>query len=152
MSLLRGVTVEDVVPPKRTQHSSALLASVRGPAWFLGWRAVRRATDVHRSSHRGDQLPGLTYEPERPAPRAPIALVVTSVQDGSPAAKADIAAGDVIDRIDGKPIASVSAVAHAVKSDATKGVELHIRHAGKSRYKHLPARTKDPHVAENTRR
>jgi len=112
--------------------------------------AVHLATAPY--AHRGDQLPGLTYEPERPAPRAPIALVVTSVQDGSPAAKADIAAGDVIDRIDGKPIVSVSAVAHAVKSDAAKGVELHIRHAGKSRYKHLPARTKDPHVAENTRR
>lgn len=103
--------------------------------------------------HPGDQLPGLTYEPERAAPHAPLALVVTSVQDGSAAAKADIAAGDVIDRIDGKPIASVSAVARVVKRDAAKGVELHIRHAGESRYKHLPpARAKDPHVAENTRR
>ena len=55
--------------------------------------------------------------------------------------------------IDGKPIASVSAVARVVKGDAAKGVVLHIRHAGESRYKHLaPARAKDPHVAENTRR
>lgn len=100
----------------------------------------------------GGQLPGLTFEPERAAPHAPLALVVTSVQDGSAAAQADIAAGDVIDRIDGKPIASVSAVARAVKGDAARGVDLHIRHAGESRYKHLPpTRVKEPHVPENTR-
>lgn len=100
-----------------------------------------------------DQIPGLTYEPERAAPHAPLALIVTSVQDDSAAAKADIAAGDVIDRIDGKPISSVSAVARAMKGDAAKGVELHIRHEGESRYKHLPpVRAKEPHVAENTRR
>jgi lysylphosphatidylglycerol synthetase-like protein (DUF2156 family) len=72
----------------------------------------------------GAQLPGLTYEAERASPSAPLALIVTSVQDGSAAAKADIAAGDVIDRIDGRPIPSVSAVARAVKSDAAKGVML----------------------------
>lgn len=101
----------------------------------------------------GEQIPGLTYEAERATPYAPLALVVTSVQDGSAAAKADIAAGDVIDRIDGRPIPSVSAVARAVKSDVTKGVVLHIRHAGESRYKQLPVRQpQEPHVAENTRR
>ena len=103
--------------------------------------------------HPRDQIPGLTYEPQRKTPHAPLALVVTSVQDGSAAAKAEIAAGDVIDGIDGKPIRSVSAVAHAVRSDAAKGVLLHIRHAGESRYKHLPARrAKEPHVAKDTRR
>lgn len=101
----------------------------------------------------GNQIPGLTYEAERTAPHAPLALVVTSVQDDSAAARADIAAGDVIVGIDGKPIASVSAVARAVKGDALKGVDLHIRHAGESRYKHLPpTRVKEPHVPENTRR
>ena len=101
----------------------------------------------------GDQIPGLTYEAQRTAPHAPLALVVTSVQDGSAAARADIAAGDVIVGIDGRPIASVSAVARAVKGDAIKGVDLHIRHAGESRYKHLPpTRAKEPHVPENTRR
>lgn len=101
----------------------------------------------------GAQLPGLTYEAERASPSAPLALIVTSVQDGSAAAKADIAAGDVIDRIDGRPIPSVSAVARALRSDAAKGVMLHIRHAGESRYKHLPVRqSQEPHVAETTRR
>lgn len=104
---------------------------------------------------RADQIPGLTFEPARaPAhtPRAPIALIVTSVEDGSAAAKADIAAGDVIDRIDGKPIASVSAVGKAVRSDAGNGVILHIRHAGQSRYKQLPAHSGPPHVAQDSRR
>ena len=101
----------------------------------------------------GNQIPGLTFEAERTAPHAPLALVVTSVQDGSAAAKADIAAGDVIVGIDGRPIASVSAVARAMKGDAKRGVDLHIRHGGESRYKHLPpTRVKEPHVPENTRR
>lgn len=112
--------------------------------------AVHLAAPPRR--HRDDQLPGLTYETERASPRAPIALVVTSVQDGGPAAKADIGAGDVIDRIDGRPIASVSAVGRAMRSDKGRDVLLHIRHAGESRYKHLPARhAKEPHVAKDTR-
>jgi len=112
--------------------------------------AAHLAASPH--THRRDQIPGLTYEAERKAPRAPLALIVTSVQDNSAAAKADIAAGDVIDGIDGKPIRSVSAVARAVRSDAGKDVLLHIRHEGESRYKHLPARhAKDPHVAQDTR-
>ncbi|MBL9070738.1 MAG: PDZ domain-containing protein [Sphingopyxis sp.] len=113
--------------------------------------AAHLAAAPHAPS--GEQIPGLTYEAERATPHAPLALVVTSVQDGSAAAKADIAAGDVIDGIDGRPIASVSSVARAVRGDAHKGVLLHIRHAGESRYKHLPAHhTQEPHVAENTRR
>ena len=77
----------------------------------------------------------------------------TSVQDGSAAAKADIAAGDVIVGINGRPIASVSAIARAMKGDAKRGVDLDIRHDGESRYKHLPpTRVKEPHVPENTRR
>jgi len=101
----------------------------------------------------GNQIPGLTYEAERAAPHAPLALVVTSVQDGSAAAKADIAAGDVIVGINGRPIASVSAIARAMKGDAKRGVDLDIRHDGESRYKHLPpTRVKEPHVPENTRR
>ena len=112
--------------------------------------AIHLVAPPHRQ--RSDQLPGLTYEAERTAPHAPLALVVTSVQDGSAAAKADIAAGDVIVGIDGRPIASVSAVARAIKGDAKRGVDLHIRHGGESRYKHLPpTRVKEPHVPENTR-
>lgn len=113
-------------------------------------------------AHTGDQLPGLTYEAERKAPRAPIALVVTSVQDNGPAARADIAAGDVIDGIDGRPIASLSSVGRAVRSDARRGPLLHIRHKGESRYKHLPGRapsarppsvrSREPHVAKDSRR
>ena len=103
--------------------------------------------------HRGDQLPGLTYEPKRAAPRMPIDLIVTSVQDGGPADKVDIAPGDVIDRIDGNPIASDAAVGRAVRGDAGKAIILHLRHEGESRYKSLPpARAREPHVAEDTRR
>ena len=102
-------------------------------------------------------LPGLTYEAKRKAPHAPLALVVTSVQDNGPAARADIAAGDVIDGIDGRPIASLSSVGRAMRSDARSGPLLHIRHAGESRYKHLPGRapsvrSKEPHVAKDSRR
>ena len=137
----------EVVPLRPMPPARALLAMLAAVVAL----AAHLAAAPYAPS--GEQIPGLTYETARTAPHAPLALVVTSVQDGSAAAKADIAAGDVIDRIDGKPIASVSAIARAVKSDAAKGVELHIRHAGESRYKHLPpARAKEPHVAENTRR
>lgn len=104
---------------------------------------------------RADQIPGLTFEPANAAthaPHAPIALIVTSVEDGSAAAKADIAAGDVIDGIDGKPITSVAAVGKTVRKDAGHGVILHIRHAGQSRYKHLPAHSGSSHVAKDTHR
>lgn len=134
-------------PPQPMPPAGALLITLAAVVAL----AAHLASAPHL--HRRDQIPGLTYEAERKAPHAPLALIVTSVQDDSPAAKADIAAGDVIDGIDGKPIGSVSAVARAVKSDAGKGVLLHIRHAGESRYKHLPARhAKDPHVAKDTRR
>ena len=117
--------------------------------------AIHLVAPPHRQ--RSDQLPGLTYEAKRRAPRAPLALVVTSVQDNGPAAKADIAAGDVIDGIDGRPIASLSSVGRAVRSDARNGPLLHIRHKGESRYKHLPGRapsvrSKEPHVAKDSRR
>lgn len=103
--------------------------------------------------HPGGQIPGLTYEAAPAAPHRPLALVVTSVQDGSAAARADIAAGDVIDRIDGRAIPSASSVGRAMRDNAAKGILLHIRHAGESRYKHLPsARAKEPHVAQDTRR
>ncbi|WP_374523777.1 PDZ domain-containing protein [Sphingopyxis sp.] len=134
-------------PPSSMPPAGALLMTLAAVVAL----AAHLAASPHL--HRRDQIPGLTYETRRDAPRAPLALIVTSVEDGSPAAKADIAAGDVIDGIDGKPIRSVSAVAHAVRSDAAKGVLLHIRHEGESRYKHLPARrAKEPHVAKDTRR
>ena len=77
-------------------------------------------------------------------PDTPVALVVTSVEDASPAANAPIAAGDVIDRIDGHPIASVAAVRKAVRRDARhgRGIDVRVRHAGRWRYKHLPAGAK----------
>ena len=135
------------MPPRPMPPASALLLMLAGVVAL----AAHLAASPFASP--GNQIPGLTYEAERPAPHAPLALVVTSVQDGSAAAKADIAAGDIIDGIDGRPIVSVSSVARAVRGDAHKGVLLHIRHAGESRYKHLPARhTQEPHVAENTRR
>ena len=108
-------------------------------------------------SRGGGQVGGLTFEAEPVRRHQPIALVVTSVQDNGPAARADIAAGDVIDGIDGRPIASLSSVGRAMRSDARSGPLLHIRHAGESRYKHLPGRapsvrSKEPHVAKDSRR
>ncbi|WP_167541786.1 MULTISPECIES: PDZ domain-containing protein [unclassified Sphingopyxis] len=135
------------MPPRPMPPASALLLMLAGVVAL----AAHLAASPFASP--GNQIPGLTFEAERTAPHAPLALVVTSVQDGSAAAKADIAAGDVIVGIDGKPIASVSAVTRTIRDDADKGVDLHIRHAGESRYKHLPpTRVKEPNVPENTRR
>ena len=110
----------------------AMLAAVIGLAVFLACPAQR---------HRSDAIPGLTYTPKGNAPGTPMALVVTSVEDASPAASAPIAAGDVIDRIDGHPIASVAAVRKTVRRDAKRGrgIDVRVRHAGRWRYKHLPA-------------
>lgn len=63
----------------------------------------------------------MTFEAEPVRHHQPIALVVTSVEDGGPAAKADIAAGDRIDRIDGRPIASAADAAARLRRDARKG-------------------------------
>lgn len=135
------------MPPRPMPPASALLLMLAG---VVGLAAHLASAPF---APPGNQIPGLTFEAERTAPLAPLALVVTSVQDGSAAAKADISAGDVIVGIDGKPIASVSAVARAMKGDAKRGVDLDIRHDGESRYKHLPpTRVKEPHVPENTRR
>lgn len=102
--------------------------------------------------HGAAQIPGLTYIAQRAKSHTPLALVVTSVEDGGAAAKAGIVAGDVIDAIDGKPVASPDAVAAALRSDGGKTILLHIRHGGESRYKRLPADPGPSHVAENTRR
>lgn len=98
--------------------------------------AVRFAPAPH--PHRTDQIPGLTYGLRAHA-RAPLSLVVTSVEDEGPAAAAGIAAGDVIDRIDGRPITAPSQVGAAVGRDRARGVLLHVRHRGVSVYKRLPA-------------
>ena len=107
-------------------------------------------------SRGGGQVGGLTFEAEPVRRHQPIALVVTSVEDGGPAAKADIAAGDRIDRIDGRPIASAADAAARLRRDARKGVTLRIRRGIRTSYKHLPA-TRGPqpgtvHVAENIAR
>lgn len=113
------------------------------------------STRLYASPHSrgGGQLEGLTFEAEPARRHQPIALVVTSVEDGGPAAKADIVAGD---RIDGCPIASATDAAARLRRDARKGVTLRIRRGIRTSYKHLPAtRGLQPgtvHVAENIAR
>jgi S1-C subfamily serine protease len=125
----------------------AILAMVVAAALWLN-PASRR--------HRHDQLSGLTYEVRPAGRRGPVTLIVTSVADEGAAARAGIAAGDVIDRIDHRPIPSPAAIGAAARHDGNRGVLLHIRHAGENRYTYLPVdRGTDPeaaHVAENTRR
>lgn len=109
------------------------------------------------SRHHGrDQLSGLTYEIRPAHHRAPVTLIVTSVADGGAAARAGITAGDVIDRVDRRPIRSPAAIGAAARRDGGKGLLLHIRHGGANRYTYLPAdrgtEPGAPHVAENTRR
>lgn len=99
--------------------------------------ALRFNPAPHR--HHSNHIPGLTFEARKNGRRGPVILVVTSVQDRGPAAGAHIAAGDVIDRIDGRPIPSLAAVGAAVRRDRGKTMLLHLRHAGESGYKRLPA-------------
>ena len=92
-------------------------------------------------SRGGGQVGGLTFEAEPVRRHQPIALVVTSVEDGGPAAKADMSAADAAARL---------------RRDARKGVTLRIRRGIRTSYKHLPA-TRGPqpgtvHVAENIAR
>ena len=94
-----------------------LLAGVMALAWQLNPSPAR---------HRANQIPGLTYEVRQNDRAHALFLVVTSVEDDGLAANADIEPGDVIDRIDGKPIASRSAVGEAVRRDHG-GVLLHLR-------------------------
>ena len=106
--------------------------------------------------HRHNQLSGLTYEVRPAGHRGPVTLIVTSVADAGAAARAGIAAGDLIDRIDRRPIPSPAAIGVAARHDGNKGVLLRVRHAGENRYTYLPVDRGTglgaAHVAENTRR
>lgn len=108
----------------------AILAGVIALVWQLNPAPPR---------YRPDQIPGLTYEVKRQGRAPTVELVVTSVEDGSPASKADILPGDVIDRIDGRSIESRSAVGDAIGQDRTKGVLLDLRREGVHVYKRLYA-------------
>ena len=134
-------------PRLSTAELLAILALVIALALWLN-PAPRR--------HGRNQLSGLTYEIRPANHRAPLTLIVTSVADEGAAARAGISAGDVIDRVDRRPIASPAAIGTAAQRDGDKGLLLHIRHGGANRYTYLPAdRGIDPgapHVAENTRR
>lgn len=89
-----------------------------------------------RMPHAG-LIPGLTYELQRPANGAP-GLVVTSVEDQGPASAAGIAVGDMIERIDGRPVTALADVAAASKQDDGRGMQLVVRHGGTDRYMQLP--------------
>jgi len=83
-------------------------------------------------------IPGLTYELQPPA-HGPPRLVVTSVEDDGPAAAAGIAVGDVIERIDDRPVAALVDVAVASKRRGKRDIRLTVRHQGTDRYMQLPA-------------
>lgn len=118
----------------RTMPSTALLLAMLAAILIL---AARLYAAPH--PRRTDQIPGLTYEAQQRERRQPIALVVTSVEDDGPAARAQIATGDIIDRLDGQPIASVAAIGAMLRRDARQGITLRVRHDGQIGYKHLPA-------------
>lgn len=131
----------------RTMPSTGLLLASLAAVIFV-------AAELYAAPHphASDQIPGLTYEAERGTGRPAVALVVTSVEDSGPAARAGIATGDVIDRIDGRPIASTAAVGKALRRDVKSGVTLRVRHAGQNRYKHLPAaRGRKPGVSHGAK-
>jgi hypothetical protein len=134
-------------PRPSTAVLLALLAAVIALALWCNPAPHRRPSDP---------LAGLTYEARSAAGRTAATLVVTSVADRGPAAGAGIAVGDVIDRIDTASVGTTASIRKAVRRDGARGVLLHIRHGGISRYTYLPAaRGIDPgtpHVAENTRR
>ena len=90
-----------------------------------------------RLPHTG-LIPGLTYELQRPANGTP-GLIVTSVEDQGPASAAGISVGDMIERIDGRPVTALADVAAAKKQGDAGGMQLVVRHAGTDRYMRLPA-------------
>jgi C-terminal processing protease CtpA/Prc len=89
-----------------------------------------------RLPHSG-LIPGLTYEVERPARGAP-RLVVTSVEDEGPAASAGIAVGDIIERIDDRPVTALADVVAMSKRSGIRDIRLVVRHRETDRYMQLP--------------
>jgi C-terminal processing protease CtpA/Prc len=90
-----------------------------------------------RLSHSG-LIPGLTYEVERPA-HGVSRLVVTSVEDEGPAASAGIAVGDVIERIDDRPVTALADVVATSRQSGMRDIRMVVRHQGTDRYMQLPA-------------
>lgn len=82
-------------------------------------------------------IPGLTYELQRPAHGSP-ELIVTSVEDEGPAAATGIAVGDVVERIDDRPVTALADVAAALKQGRLRDIRLIVRHQGTDRYMQLP--------------
>ncbi|HTM96991.1 MAG TPA: PDZ domain-containing protein [Croceibacterium sp.] len=137
----------DASPRPSTAVLLAVLAVVVAGALLLNPAPLR---------HRHNQLSGLTYEIRPASHRGPVTLIVTSVADEGAAARVGITAGDVIDRIDHRPIPSPAAIAVAARHDGNRGILLRIRHGGENRYTYLPVERGTglgaAHVAENTRR
>jgi S1-C subfamily serine protease len=65
-------------------------------------------------------------------------LVITSLGEKGPAARAGITAGDVIERIDGIPVHSQSEAAEALKGARSSDITLTLNRRGRYAVVHLP--------------
>ncbi|WP_287431813.1 PDZ domain-containing protein [Sphingobium sp.] len=102
----------------------ALCAALMSGAFFLH---VRRDAEDHGSvsGASAQLLPGLTLENAEPAGTG---LVVTSMESSGPAARAGIAVGDDLIRIDGTPIASLDQANAYLSQHANAHLILGLRH------------------------
>ena len=93
--------------------------------------ATSHLADKQYAEDYEQEIPGLTIE-QRPNNSQPKVekLIVTSVASMGPAHDAGIAAGDVIDSIDGRPVASMRELHAAVAAFAAPLVHLEL-HRGR---------------------
>ncbi|WHO38543.1 PDZ domain-containing protein [Sphingobium sp. AP49] len=101
----------------------ALCAALMSGAFFLH---VRRDAEDHGSvsGASAQLLPGLTLENAEPAGSG---LIVTSMESSGPAARAGIAVGDDLVKIDGTPIASLDQASAFLTDHRSARITLDLR-------------------------
>ena len=109
-----------------------VIGGVTGLAIGGVFLAISHLADNQYAEGYEQEIPGLTIEqqPNKSQPKAEN-LIVTSVASMGPPHDAGIAAGDVIDSIDGRPVASMRELHAAVAAFAAPLVHLEL-HRGRA--------------------
>lgn len=109
-----------------------VLGGISGLAIGGVFLVTSHLADKQYAQGYGQEIPGLTIEqqPNNSQPKTE-KLIVTSVASMGPAHDAGIAVGDVIDSIDGRPVASMRELREAVDTLAGPVVHLDL-HRGRA--------------------
>ncbi|MEA3013801.1 MAG: serine protease Do [Sphingomonadales bacterium] len=121
----------------------AAVFAVRAPDLGFELPGSRRETVVSAL----DAALGATVEPLGPDTAASLGisardkgLVITSIAENRPAARAGIRTGDVIERIDGAPVGSIGEAAAALADARAPDIILRVNRHGEYVIVHLPGR------------